>query len=368
MRGIYNMKKKAVCLCFAAAVLFGLGGCGKEKEPPVTIAVVTDGESVDDLGVNQAIWQAVQAYGETSGEQTGYYIPEDESGAAVEQAMDEAVEKGAEVIICHGEAAEAAVYEAQREYRDVRFLMFDGEPHAEKSERATLRGNTRCILFENEEAGFLAGYAAVKEGYTSLAYYGGADEERAKEYGAGFLQGAQTAASEMELEKGAVRIQYEERGTDAVSPEFLTEVQQKYQNGCEAVFTDGGSFEPIVRKAAETTGGKVIGIVTDESQKSTAAVISAENKYEEILTEELEKIKNEEFKGGKTTVLGIQEDAVGLTTDTSQMQNFNEEQNQKITKQFKTNKITLQGTKLLKDTGTLKQLEIEVTEKEEQTK
>lgn len=50
------------------------------------------------------------------------------------------------------------------------------------------------------------------------------------------------------------------------------------------------------------------------------------------------------------------------------MQNFNEEQNQKITKQFKTNKITLQGTKLLKDTGTLKQLEIEVTEKEEQTK
>ena len=78
------MKKKAVCLCFAAAVLFGLGGCGKEKEPPVTIAVVTDGESVDDLGVNQAIWQAVQAYGETPGEQTGYYIPEDESGAAVE--------------------------------------------------------------------------------------------------------------------------------------------------------------------------------------------------------------------------------------------------------------------------------------------
>ena len=97
-------------------------------------------------------------------------------------------------------------------------------------------------------------------------------------------------------------------------------------------------------------------------------MISAENKYEEILTEELEKIKNEEFKGGKTTVLGIQEDAVGLTTDTSQMQNFNEEQNQKITKQFKTNKITLQGTKLLKDTGNLKQLQIEIKEKEEKTK
>lgn len=88
-------------------------------------------------------------------------------------------------------------------------------------------------------------------------------------------------------------------GTDAVSPEFLTEVQQKYQNGCEAIFTDGGSFEPIVRKAAETTGGKVIGIVTDESQKSTAAVISAENKYEEILTEELEKIKTKNSKEEK---------------------------------------------------------------------
>ena len=148
MRGIYNMKKKAVCLCLTAAVLLGLVGCGNEKEPPVTIAVVTDGENVDDLAVNQAIWQAVQAYGEKSGERTGYYVPEDEGGAALEQAMDEAVEKGAEVIICHGEAAETAVYEAQREYRDVRFLMFDGEPHAEGSERARLRGNTRCILFE----------------------------------------------------------------------------------------------------------------------------------------------------------------------------------------------------------------------------
>lgn len=359
MRGIYNMKKKAVCLCLTAAVLLGLVGCGNEKEPPVTIAVVTDGENVDDLAVNQAIWQAVQAYGEKSGERTGYYVPEDEGGAALEQAMDEAVEKGAEVIICHGEAAETAVYEAQREYRDVRFLMFDGEPHAEGSERARLRGNTRCILFNKEEAGFLAGYAAVKEGYTSLAYYGGADQERAQEYGAGFLQGAQNAASEMKLEKGAVRIQYEERGTDEVSPEFMTEVQQKYQDGCQAVFTDGGGFEPIVRRSAEITGGKVIGVVTDESLKSTTVVISAENKYEEILTEELEKIRSEEFKGGKTTVLGIQEDAIALTTDTSQMQNFNEEQNQQITEQFKTNKITLQGTKLLKDTGNLKQLEIE---------
>ena len=163
------MKKRGLCLC-AAAVLLGICGCGRETELPVTLAVVTDGGSTEDQAVNQAVWQTVQAYGEETGEETGCYVPEDKSASACRDAIDEAVKKGAEVVVCHGEEAGAAVYEAQREYRDVRFLLLDAEPHAGGSDRARLRGNTRCILFDREEAGFLAGYAAVREGYTSLAY------------------------------------------------------------------------------------------------------------------------------------------------------------------------------------------------------
>lgn len=356
------MMKKGVCLCLAAAALLGLYGCSGETEPPVTIAMITDGGNVDDLATNQTIWQAVQTYVGGTGETPGYYIPDNESSSACRTAIDEAVKKGAEVVICYGDAAGTAVYEAQREYRSVYFLMFDVEAHAEENEKARLRGNTRCILFDHEEAGFLAGYAAAREGYTSLAYYGGADKERADEYGAGFLEGLQQAASEMELADGSIQVQYEERGTDAISPDFMNEVKQKYRNGCQAIFTDGGGFESIVRTSAEVTGGKVLGVATDESQKSAAVVISAENKYEEVLNQELQKIAEEDFDGGKTEILGIGEGGVGLTMDTSRMQNFGEDQYQQITEKIQKNQVAFHGSGILKNTDDLNCLQIDMAE------
>lgn len=353
-----NMKKRGLCLC-AAAVLLGICGCGRETELPVTLAVVTDGGSTEDQAVNQAVWQTVQAYGEETGEETGCYVPEDKSASACRDAIDEAVKKGAEVVVCHGEEAGAAVYEAQREYRDVRFLLLDAEPHAGGSDRARLRGNTRCILFDREEAGFLAGYAAVREGYTSLAYYGGADGDRAKEYGAGFLEGAQEAASEMQLEEGGVQIRYEERGTDGVSPEFMNETEQLYREGCQAIFTDGSAFETIVRKAAELTGGNVLGVVTDESQKSANVVISAANKYEEILKQELQDVAGESFDGGKTETAGIREGGVGLTMDTSRLQNFTEDQYQEIIGKIEEGQIQFRGTEVLEHTDDLQLLQLQ---------
>ena len=362
MRGHIYMKKKRFCLCLAAAAMFGLYGCSSQSEPPVTIAVVTDGGNVDDLAINQTIWQAVQSYGDASGENTGYYIPSGDGSAACSEAIDEAVEKGAEVVICYGDAAGTAVYEAQREYRSVRFLVFDAEPHAEGSEKVRMRGNTRCILFDREQAGFLAGYAAAKEGYTSLAYYGGAEEDRAKEYGAGFLEGLQQAAAEMGLADGSIQVQYEERGTDAVSPDFMNAVEQEYQDGCQAIFTDGGGFEPIIRRSAEIVGGKILGVVTDESQKSTTVVISAENKYEEILNQELEKIAEDDFDGGKIKILGVKEGGVGLTTDTSQMQNFSEEQYQQITERIQKGEVSFPGAQILENIDDLNCLQIYTAE------
>lgn len=353
------MKKKYWGLCLTAAFfMFVFAGCQKEKEPPVTVAVVTDGAGVDDQAVNQEIWQAASAWGEENGEQTGYYIPEEESVSACLKAIGTAVEKGADIVLCHGETAGAAVYQAQREYRNVKFLLFDAEPHKEGSEKEKIRGNTRSILFDREEAGFLAGYAAVKEGYTSLAYYGGADTGKSREYGAGFLQGAETAAEEDKLGDGTVAVRYLERDTDAVSPEFMTEIEEQYRSGCQAVFTDGSSFEPVVRKAAELTGGHIIGVVTDESRKSSSVVISAENRYDEIVTKELKQNQSDHFEGGQTVTLGVADQAVGLTTDTMQLQKFTKEQENKMISKLEKKETTLKGTGILKKKDTLKALKI----------
>ena len=353
------MKRKSLAVCLAAVLLAAaFGGCGKEKEPPVTVAVITDGGSADDKTVNQALFEAANAWGEKNKEKTGCYVPKDKSKEASAAAIEDAVKKGAETILCHGKAAAAAVYDAQREYRDVRFLVFDASPHKKGQEKPKLRGNTKSILFDHEEAGFLAGYAAVCEGYVNLAYYGGADTKRAKEYGAGFLQGAQAAAEEEKLGDGAVKIRYEERKDDSVSPEFMNEAEALYRNGCQAVFTDGGGFEPIVRRAAEITGGRVIGVVTDESLKSSSVVISAENRYDEVVTEELNRIRQGEFDGGKVVTLGTPDGGTGLTVDTMQMQNFTKEQAAAVEKKLSDGDFELKGTGILKKKDTLKALEI----------
>lgn len=364
LRGIIYMKKKIFAMCLAAVVLAAAaGGCGKEKEPPVTIAVVTDGGNADDMTANQALWQAASGWGDKNKEKSGCYVPEDGSREACEDAIETAVKKGAEVILCHGEEAAAAVYSAQRQYRDVRFLVFDASPHKDGKEKPGLRGNTRSILFNHEEAGFLAGYAAVKEGYRDLAYYGGEDTGKAKEYGAGFLEGAQAAAKEDKLSDGAVKIRYEERNDDGVSPQFMNEVEELYRNGCQAIFTDGGGFEPIVRRAAEITGGHVIGVRTDESQKSFTVVISAENRYDEIVKRELDQIRDGEFEGGKTVTFGTAEGGTGLTVDTMQMQNFTKEQAEAAEKKLADGGFKLRGTEILKKKDSLKALDITESKK-----
>ena len=55
------------------------------------------------------------------------------------------------------------------------------------------------VVFAEEEAGYMAGYAAVKEGYTKLGFMGGQALPSVKRYGYGFVQGAAAAAAEDEV-------------------------------------------------------------------------------------------------------------------------------------------------------------------------
>lgn len=41
------------------------------------------------------------------------------------------------------------------------------------SESGTIPENVFCVTFKEEEAGYLAGYAAVKDGFTKLGFLGG---------------------------------------------------------------------------------------------------------------------------------------------------------------------------------------------------
>ena len=110
------------------------------------------------------------------------------------------------MIILPGANFETTAYAAQSAYPDVYFLIIDGVPHDGNDNYAT-SANTVSIIFAEEEAGYLAGYAAVKEGYKNLGFMGGQELPSVKRYGYGFVQGAAAAAAENE-EKVTVRYNY----------------------------------------------------------------------------------------------------------------------------------------------------------------
>ena len=121
--------------------------------------------------------------------------------------MRTAAKKGAKIIISQGYPFEEVIAHMQNEYPKIQFLMLDAKSR-KSGQKAELASNVHCILFREEEAGYLAGYAAVCEGYTRLGFLGGKEIAPVQRYGSGFIQGAEYAAMEMERENISIQTHF----------------------------------------------------------------------------------------------------------------------------------------------------------------
>lgn len=299
---------------WAAAGLFILamavfGGCGKKTTEETEIALITNGDTIGENVREQSAWNGIEEFGKKYKKSCGYYVPDEASDKSYLNAIEEAVEQGAEVVVCIGEEFELAIGEAQRQYRETRFLLLDGVPRRSDG-REKFRGNTKSIEVDRGEAGYLAGYAAVCSGMTRLGYLYGADEQAGIRYGTGFLLGAEAAAADLKLAEGAVSVEYWDRDTDGVSPDFLAEMEAWYEGGCQAVFTDGGSADNVVMEAAAQKGGILIG--NEVQGLSQSCPLTVQREYGNLLYTELKKIRNDEFKGGSSISAGMTEAGISL--------------------------------------------------------
>ena len=135
--------------------------------------MVTDLGTIDDKSFNQGAWEGLTRYAEENSISYKYYQPQEGTTDSYLETIGLAVEGGAKLIVCPGFLFEEPVFLAQDEYPDVTFILLDGEPHSGDYSEYRTNDNVMPILFQEDEAGFLAGYAAVKEGYTKLGFMGG---------------------------------------------------------------------------------------------------------------------------------------------------------------------------------------------------
>jgi basic membrane protein A and related proteins len=310
--------KKLVSLFLA--LILSLGVCAVALAESYEIGMITDIGTIDDKSFNQGTWEAIKAYAEANGKTFNYYQPSAQSTEIYVERIDQAVADGAKVIVTPGFLFEEPIFIAQDKYPDVNFVLIDGNPHnADYSEYRTEK-NAVGIVFAEEQSGFLAGYAAVKDGYTKLGFMGGMAVPAVVRYGYGYVQGADYAAKEMGLTD--VSINYNYTGGFAATPEAQAMASSWYNDGIQVIFACGGAVGNSVMAAAEAAGGKVIGVDVDQSVESDTVITSAMKGLGAAVEQALTAYYGGKFPGGEAWVLGADKGGVQLPMATSRFAKF----------------------------------------------
>ena len=240
------------------------------EQPPIArVAVILDGP-IAGGDFNAMVYSAAQDFCAAQGLDFRYYEanPEDETGETYSLCLQAALADACDVLILPGFTFAELIASEQANYPDVRFIGLDitGE------DVGVLGENVFCASYREEQAGFLAGYAAVKLGYRRLGFAGGFEIPAVVRFGHGFVQGADVAAAELNA-TAAVEIEYTYANVFWPDDDLEAEMKDWYRNdGVEVVFGCGGKLCESVVAAAQQTGGKFIGVDADQAETYGTAI------------------------------------------------------------------------------------------------
>ncbi len=282
--------KKILALVLALCMVFALCACGntpadgnkpaEESKAPETaesntpaapeapaykVAMITDYGDITDQSFNQTTYEGCKEFCEANGVDFKYYKPAGDSTAERVAMVDAAVADGNNVVVMPGYAFGETITQVADLYPDVKFIALDVSQGDLGDYQ--IPENVTCAVYQEELCGYMAGYAAVKLGYTKLGFLGGMAVPAVVRYGYGFVQGADAAATELGAE---VSLNYVYGNQFSGDADITAYMDTWYANGTEVVFACGGGIYISAAEAAAKVGGKVIGVDVDQ-----AAIIDA---------------------------------------------------------------------------------------------
>lgn len=283
------------------------------------IAMITDSGDITDESFNQITWETVCAYGDANNIEYEYYKPAEDTDEERINSIDLAISEGATVVVMPGFLFGPAIAEEQDLYPDVSFIAIDvteGDITNLSGESVALGSNVYICSFQEEQAGYLAGYAAVKDGYTDLGFLGGIAVPAVIRYGFGFVQGINAAAEEMGVD---VNVKYYYGGQFYGDDSITARMEGWYADGTQVVFACGGGIYTSAVDAAEVHDGKVIGVDVDQRPIiGDRCVTSAMKGLSSAVNSALDTYFAGNFStiGGTSSQLGLtQGDYIGLPTE-----------------------------------------------------
>ena len=283
--------KKLIALLLALVMVLSLAACGGKTEAPAAdggaaaesaykVAMVTDYGDITDQSFNQTTWEACLKFSEQTGTEVKYYKPTTNDTAGRVASVELAIAEGYNVIVMPGYAFGSTVAEISGNYPEVKFIALDvakgdlleggvalkGESYDYNPDNWNLNDyvymdNVYCAIYKEELSGYMAGYAAVKMGYTSLGFVGGMAVPAVMRFGYGYVRGIDAAAAELGIN---VDVKYA-YGNQFFGDADITAVMDTwYAGGTQVVFACGGGIYTSAAEAAKKVGGKVIGVDSDQ--------------------------------------------------------------------------------------------------------
>ncbi len=276
--------KKILALVMALCMVFALCACGQTAAPAeesaapaeesaapaeesaepaaaeYRVAMITDYGDITDQSFNQTTYEACKAFCEANSVEFKYYKPAGDSTAERVAMVDAAVADNYNVIVMPGFAFGETVTQVADLYPDVYFVALDVS-QGDLGDYV-LPENVFCAVYQEELCGYMAGYAAVKLGYTKLGFLGGMAVPAVVRYGYGFVQGADAAAVELGAD---VSINYAYGNQFYGDADITAAMDTWYAGGTEVVFACGGGIFTSAAEAAAKVDGKVIGVDVDQA-------------------------------------------------------------------------------------------------------
>jgi basic membrane protein A len=275
---------------------------------PLKLSMVTDSGTLNDHSFNESAWNGINAFATANGGvlnstanvcdtgivQTKYYQPASDAYTTTGRvaAIKSAVQWGAKIVVLPGYLFQSAIKVCLDDtfYKDTCFLALDCTKFDSDNNYAAYdyTNKVTSVIYREEQAGFEAGYAAVKEGYRKLGFCGGMAVPAVVRYGSGYCQGADIAAQELKLNDCAINIQYYYAGAFAATDTATTYCTSWYKNGTEVIFGCGGAVYNSVIAGSQANNNKPwIGVDVNQHADTTLGASQAS-----CITSAMKNLKN----------------------------------------------------------------------------
>jgi basic membrane protein A len=295
-----------------AAVGCGGGGSSSSKKAqtstqgvgPIRVGLVTDIGQLNDRGFNQLAYGGLQRAEKVLGVKGR--VLQSPSAADYVPNLSTLARQGYDLVISVGFDQAAALAKAAAAFPNTRFAIVDVS-------QGDLQGkpkNVRGLVFREQEAGYLAGYAAALQikgtpGPHVISSVGGEKQPPVDRYIAGYQAGAKAVDPTIKLLNS-----YSEDWVDQAKCKELALSQ--IAAGSQVVFAVAGGCGLGVLDAAKEKKVWAVGVDADQGYLGKQVLTSALKKVDQAVFLTIQDVSDGTFAGGADTVFGLDRNGVGL--------------------------------------------------------